>query len=793
MLVPICALGFFCLTSTLRIRRVEYVTAVGGAAPAGEWRPRLIVPGHHNESYEWLDQARQMFAHREWRVRFADYENAPVGRDVNAASPYRWWLGLVAGARHEVSGSPMGPSVEWAALVADPLLMILLGACAVGFVARRFGVLAAALLSAGLVTLFPLASEFLPGAPDARGLSQLLALWSVLPLLAGTTGRGGGDQALRTRRWFFGAGVLGGIGLWINVAWQAPILAGIAVGGLLEAWISRADTKAAPSELRQPLPWRAWALGGAVTSLGAYLIEYFPSHMGSWELHSIHPLFGIAWMGGGELLWRLAAWIQGAHPRMGLKGVAVSVLAALALASVPVTLGLTHSSGFLMEDLSTMRLSLLPEGASAPNLWSWLLQNGFTPMVWATVLPLLLVVPAVAILAYRAFGPGERAALALALGPVLVAFGFAVRQLSWWNGVDSSVLALLVVTAGALASAPKRRWVAWVLGVLAAVALMPGAVRLWPTAGPGDALAGGEAVSLVERDLAYWLAQHVGQGSAVVLAPPNATTALYYYGGLRGLGTFAWESRDGIRAAVRIVSALTPEEAQELITRRGITHIVIPLWDPYMDAYARVGEGQVGSTFLERLHLWNLPPWLQPIPYLPPSISGFEGQSVDVLEVVDEQDNAMAASRLAEYFIDMGQMDLAASSRQVLRRFPADLGALLAQAQVAIALNDSDEFARTADLLVRRIGSGADQALPWDQRVGLAVVLAQAHHVDLARGRLKQCLDEMDEEKLRTLSTSSLYRLQVLRKALGLAIKDPRLQGAAMELLPADLRERLQN
>jgi hypothetical protein len=35
--------------------------------------------------------------------------------------------------------------------------------------------------------------------------------------------------------------------------------------------------------------------------------------------------------------------------------------------------------------------------------------------------------------------------------------------------------------------------------------------------------------------------------------------------------------------------------------------------------------------------------------------------------------------------------------------------------------------------------------------------------------------------------------LQVLRKALGLAIKDPRLQGAAMELLPADLRERLQN
>jgi len=75
--------------------------------------------------------------------------------------------------------------------------------------------------------------------------------------------------------------------------------------------------------------------------------------------------------------------------------------------------------------------------------------------------------------------------------------------------------------------------------------------------------------------------------------------------------------------------------------------------------------------------------------------------------------------------------------------------------------------------------------------VGLAVVLAQSHHIDLARVRLKQCLDEVDDEKLRSLSTNSLYRLQVLSRALGLSIADPRLRDLSMELLPADLRSRL--
>ena len=790
MLAPLLALGFFAFVTAMRMHRVLHVTAVGQPPAASvAWKPRLIVPGQLSETYKWLDQTNQMFSLGEWRVRHVDYDNAPGGHDVITPSPYRWWLGGIALAWNAVTGGAIGRCVEGAALVSDPLLLLLIGAATVVFVARKLGGVAAALLSAGLVTLYPFASEFLPGAPDDRGLLHLLALWSMLPLVVAALAKGE-DAPRRARRGYVLAGVVGGIGLWISPAGEVPVLLGVALGGLLSAWLARPRARDGAATPPAPAYWRAWALSGAATCLVAYVVEFFPSSMGTWELRAVHPVYGIAWIGGGELLARASDWIRGPRERMGAKGWVLSLLAACAVASIPATFWLSHSTDYLMEDLSALRLSLLQEGPPAASLWAWLLQNGFTAAVWATFLPLLAVVPAVVFLSVRPVGPARRGALALALGPVAVALGFAFRELSWWNGVDAALLVLAVVLVAAPEFNPRRA-VAWTAAAAAAVVVLPGTVRLLPAFASGEDLTHVEVVGLVERDLAYWLAQHVGETNAIVLAPPNATASLYYYGGIRGLGTFDWESREGTRAAVRIVSALTPEEAQELINRRGITHIVIPGWDPYLDAYARIGEGQVGSTFLERLHLWLLPSWLKPIPYLIPTISGFEGQSVAVLEVVDEQDDSTAASRLAEYFLDMGQMDMVASAAKVLRRFPADLGALVAKAEIALAEGDGDEFTRDVDMLVRRTASGADQSLAWDQRVNLAVVFAQGHHVDLARVRLKQCLDEADEEKLRSLSTNSLYRLHVLRKALGLTIKDPSRLELSLELLPPDLRERL--
>jgi hypothetical protein len=89
------------------------------------------------------------------------------------------------------------------------------------------------------------------------------------------------------------------------------------------------------------------------------------------------------------------------------------------------------------------------------------------------------------------------------------------------------------------------------------------------------------------------------------------------------------------------------------------------------------------------------------------------------------------------------------------------------------------------------LGGGADKTLPWDQRVNLAILLAQTHHIDLARARLGQCLEDVDDDKLRSLSTNALYRMQLMIKAFGMEIRDAHVRETAADLLPPDLRSRL--
>jgi hypothetical protein len=468
------------------------------------------------------------------------------------------------------------------------------------------------------------------------------------------------------------------------------------------------------------------------------------------------------------------------------------MLAVAALAAVPVAMWRTRNLGFLEADLSAFQLTRLPGDTRVISMWAWLVNELLTPKMWATILPVSLVLPAGWLILRHRTGMAVRASLAVTLGPAFVGIGFACRQVSWWNQVDAVLLVLLVATTAAIGTAfthrlARRVWVGFVapLVVLGAFQVAPLVNRMT------NVLDESEIVGLIERDLARWLAIHAGPQGAVVLAPHRETIALHYYGGLRGLVTLGWENRAGLEAAIRIVSASTPEEAKELIDRRKITHIVIPSWDPYLDVYARMGMGQLEGTALEMWHALNLQTWLRPVPYQVPIIPGFEGQSAVILEVVEDQDSAAALSRIAEYLVEMGQLDLAAKASQALRRYPADLGALVARAQVEIARGDTAGSASTVETLQRRLSAGADRAMPWDRRVSLAIVLAQNKRADLAREQVRRCLAEIDEGKVRSLNTGALYRLQVLGKAYGLGISDQRLHQLALDLLPDDLRSRL--
>ena len=69
-----------------------------------------------------------------------------------------------------------------------------------------------------------------------------------------------------------------------------------------------------------------------------------------------------------------------------------------------------------------------------------------------------------------------------------------------------------------------------------------------------------------------------------------------------------------------------------------ITHLVLLSWDSEFDDYTRTGTGKSAVTFRDQLQLATLPLWLRPLAYPLPAIAGFEGRSVTVFEVVDEQE-----------------------------------------------------------------------------------------------------------------------------------------------------------
>lgn len=772
-----------------RAQRVEFVStsttqvAVDPKSPTGyaDGVRMLIAPGHNNESYQWILQTQQMLTQNEWRVRQVNYDNAPTGRPVYSPSPYRWWLAAVAGGIQLFTGQPIGLSVEQAALWADPLLHVLLIVLAAGFVAWRFGRLPALLLSLALALSFPLAGSFVPGAPDARNLKHVVLFASLLALLAGIVAPASPTASIR--RWFIAAGILGGLALWQDVS-VALVLASFGVGGLAAAWLNRRQEN-------HDLPWRAWGVAGAATTVIAYLVEYAPAHLDlrAFRLTTIHPLYALAWLGGGELLARFSAFFRRQKQTRG--SIVMLALAALALISLPATMWFKGDAGFLSEHTFSDRLVLLDEAPAAENFAKALVHGGLGLELASAVIPLLLVGPAIWLLLLRQTSPHRRSALALLLVPAAMSFVLACAQLSWWSTLHYLLAATLVIVT-AVEPKSERRIPVW-LGT-GIIALLPGLLALLPTRLDADnpTFTPTELQSLAERDFAHWLAKRRGEEGAIVLAPPNLTVSLIFHGGLRGLGTPYRENQDGFRAAVRIAGAVHADEAHALARQRGLTHIVIPSWDGFLDEYARLGGAAIEQTFLGQLHAWLPPRWLRPVTYYVPTRGSFEQEQLFIFEQTDIQDNATSLSRLAEYFLDMGQLQFAGMVTQTLaHEFAADLGAQIAKARTDLVRRDQAAFRQTIETISASLQEGVDDLLPWDRRVSLCLVLATANRLELAREQVERCLYEISETDLRTLSEGTLFRFLFLCKTLELEIEDAQLREFAHSLVPAAVREQL--
>ncbi len=817
----VAALGLVAWDGAGRIRHATLVSglygemvdppAVDPASPTGYalGRRALILPDAGEDGYQWIMQTQMTLAGGPWRVHHVDYDNAPEGRAAHWASAFRWWLGLLAWVDHRVSGQPLGLAAERAALWANPLLLGLVLLAAVPLAARRFGAPAATLLAFGLAVAFPFNLYFAADYPDHHGILEACGMLTVLCLLAGgagvtQTGAGNADglapaeraaqawlpKPRAARGWFIASAVAGGIGLWVSTASEVPVLVGVGLGAVWSGWLAG---DAAPVGLwrRDPALWRLWGVTGCAMSLAAYAVEYFPSHLG-FRLEVNHPLYALAWLGGGELLCRFFR-MRGARGFVfNRRDVRAALLAAAAVAALPVVILLTEDRTFLVANRFVWLLGTryIAEGQSLARYF-FRISSGLLAL--GQSLPLLLIVPPALLLARRSVPRIWKAQLALALAPALLFLLLTVREIRWWGLAYGLLFAALAIFLAALerGAAARRSVRLWALGC--GLLLLPGAVSLVETAARGVELGPEDIHRLAERDVAHWLRLRVGREAAVVASTPATTNHLIYYGSFRGLGTLYWENTEGFQRAAAIFAAPSPDEAYALVRRYGVTHIVLLSWDDFAEDFVRfyreVPPGQPApqdAFILGLLHGRGVPPWLRLIPYRLPEQGVLKGQSVLVFEVTPPQSPAAAAVYLTDYLLEMNRMDLAARMEPALAAHPESLSAQAMLAYLQGKAGDADRFSATVGRILTSLSPA--EALPLEDRIRLAVVLQVAGRTELADENVRHAVAGIDERALRRLTPGSLQDLLALTEELGVAIPDPRLRRLAAELVPPMLR-----
>lgn len=752
----------------------------------------LIVPGHHNPSFRWIAEAQLSAEKGSLRLRHIDYDAAPDGRDIRRTSPYRWWL-VVVGWLHGAFSpdtSGLGYAIERGSLIADPLLLALLLVAGAAYSARFIGSFAAVGFVLGGISLFPLTANFQPGAPDPHSLAWVLALGSIIPLLAAFRQAGIGTK---NRIHFAIAGVFGGLGLWNDATSQAPVLLAIFLGASCYEYIrSRGGAQRPPPSL----DWRAWALAGALTTLVASVFEFAPDYF-SWSLDSVNPIHALVWWGFGEALHAAGFWARKGSTGFNRRSLALLGVAGIAIAAWPIVGIMSGSGALLASDFYALELANHPNGGVAANLSTWYHGSGSAAGKLATLLPCLLTVVLVLRILLGKIDWEERGRLVFVLIAAIVALVLAYHQLRWWNLFD--VLALTGLTAlfaGVEAGGVRTR-----LGTLvAAVLVLPGLFAGLPPAvdeGEVHDLSNLEAQALIERDFSWWLAKRAGSEPTVLFSTPIFSDAAAFYGGFDVVVSSDHENETGNLTAVRIASAATAQEVSILLNSRRITHVALPLWDPALDHLVRIGMNvPVGqplppNAFSVSLRQWDMPLWIRPMNYSIPKETGLQNFEVRAFALQAEQNPDLGLSRLADLFLERGQLQDAQSVRESLEAYPRSVVALGAIAKIDLALRDRDLLKESLETLVPYMSRRAARNLPADRRISLAVLFLQTKNLDLAREQLAACFEELDAETLRTLTPASVVSLVALSRSLNILFPDVDLEEVAMDLIPPAIRSGL--
>jgi hypothetical protein len=667
-LVLALSLAFVGACAFARARAFDRVSAVttgpepvGGAA-AGRNR---IVPSTAFDSLFWISYAQNMAATGEWRLRATRIDNAPLGREVHWSSGFAWWLVALGEARRAFTGEPLPQAIEFAAAYANPALMMLMLVALGWLAAWRYGPAVGGLAVATAATLPHVIDGFAVNEPDHHGLINAAALGTVLCLIAGgfgwerrTAGAPGGllPVAGRARRWFIASAWCGAAGLWLSAASQILVFAGVALGAVVAIFVA-----GAPDEHTEARPelWRTWGRWGAGAALAFYALEYFPSHL-AMRLEVNHPLHAAAWWGAGELLAALAAWRQAGAPLWPRETQtrAMRAAAAFALASPLLAIAVGGAAWFrVLDPLSRVLPSLVIEGETiAANV-----QRVGAAVLWRDVggVILLLAIGLGAVLA-RGLSRAERGVGLAAWCATIPALAMTYHQNRWLLVVGG--LCPLFAITGAVAWRPALpRW-ARVVAIVGLAAVLARTFA-WGYAGSSYAIATADRLGLAPDDVFVVALRHYAQElrrragpepEPVVLAGPNESVLLAYYGGFRTVGTLYWENFDGLRAAAAIYAEPDLAEVKKKFAARGIRYLVSCPPGNFATGYVTLAAGAPDRARAEKSFAALLfaaeqfPQWLRPV-WLPPPGPIADAPAARCYEFVPDQTEAEQLQHIERY------------------------------------------------------------------------------------------------------------------------------------------------